>query len=183
VWNIRPLSGHEFFAQHLVEFRNNVLHGTFSERNVAFEIFDVTYTEGVLMADEEYSLTMALLMVPGIPKFTLTREEMAAWKAEGSEGGTGIGSMREFMGRTFFGDRPALAALEGLAEDLMPYLKEQWPHYISSNGRSILVHASERLASPDEVKRLETFCHGLVDAFPAHHLPEQDATINAPDQG
>ena len=74
-WNTSYLRNFNFFDSRPIERKNNSLQGKDVENNAEWEISDIVFDEGALLALEVYQTTVQVVRLPSpIPKFIIDKE-------------------------------------------------------------------------------------------------------------
>ena len=74
-WNTSYLRNFHFFDSRPIEMKTNSLQGVDAVNNTNWEIADIVFDEGALMALEVYQTTVQIIKVPvAIPKFIIDKE-------------------------------------------------------------------------------------------------------------
>ena len=74
-WETSYLRYFQFFKTRPIEKKYNVLTGVYGDHNAAWEICDITFDEGALLATEVYHTTVQMIILPfSIPKFIIEKE-------------------------------------------------------------------------------------------------------------
>ena len=73
----KKLQNFHFFDSRPIEYKENIVQGKYPEDGVEWEISDVTFSEGAMLAKEVYHSTMQYVKLPKeVPPFILRREEL-----------------------------------------------------------------------------------------------------------
>ncbi len=160
----RLIRSFQFFETRPVEYRNNILRGDYSDLGVKWEISDVTFDEGVLLATEVYRTTIQVIYLPqDLPKFTLEREEVM----------DRILSLTGYEDIDFkvFTDFSRKFVLKGLDEKairaffspkMILFFESEDIYHLESNGQALFVFKYLRLASPTNIEDMVHYSERLL---------------------
>ena len=74
-WNTSYLRNFRFFDSRPIEMKSNSLQGLDANNNAHWEIADIVFDEGALLALEVYQTTVQVVKLPSsIPKFIIDKE-------------------------------------------------------------------------------------------------------------
>lgn len=175
-WNYRPevdwdasyLQNFQFFETRPIEQKSNVINGTYPVHNVRWEISDITFDEGALIAAEVYRTTCQVVKLPfTIPHFIIEQEDLFDKVFDSVMAFTGqkdidfelfpkmsskflIKGENEEAIRTFF--TPAF----------IRFLEDSSIYHIESNGEALLIFRYLRLARTEETSKMLEFSEELL---------------------
>ncbi len=163
-WNISNIKQFQFFETRPIEYKRNILTGKYSELNTAWEISDITYDEGVLLATEVYHTTAEYLTIPfTLPKFVLEKEvffdklmQFAGYEDIDFKIFTEFS--KEFTLKS--SDKQSIEKL--FTPDLIRFFEYEDIYHLECNGSALLLFRRLRLASPREILKMNKFSHNLV---------------------
>lgn len=166
-WNISTLKIFDFFKTRPIEFKKNIIKGSYPNHNVNWEFCDVTFDEGALIAKEVYHISLEVLSLPFfIPRFTLEKErfmdkllEMAKHEDIDFE------QHKAFSDKFLLKGPDEKAIREFFTADLIDFFNHGDIYHLESNGNSLLVFKNLRLASPSEVSKMIRFSEKLIRKF------------------
>jgi carbonic anhydrase len=146
-WEVEHLKKFEFFEYHLVEHRRNRLIGSFDD-NVTWEISDVSYNDGILMASEEHHITVMILdFNKPITAFSITKENTRQLKV---------------LLKKPEQDKELPAHLTDLSE----FLSRNDSYYIEGLKSEILIMRKERLLSTKEMVSMHDYAKEFCKVMP-----------------
>lgn len=149
-WNIKPFERFIFFEFHLVDHIRNKMGGEFDD-GVAWIISDVTFTEGVMMAREEYNVTVMVLSLPErLYDFSITKEDVRKLK-------------------TYFRSGNSLEDLPDVIRDFTLEIEDSASYYIECMGKEVLIYRKERLLSTQEIIDMQSHAERLWALIPSHY--------------
>jgi hypothetical protein len=167
-WDNSSLQNFLFFNHRPLEYKENVINGTFEDLDVRWEIADITFDEGALSATEVYHSTVEVMHLPfSLPTFTLEKEGKLDKVFD---------IVRRFVGRIDidFEEYPDFSKhflLEGPDEEairklfrpsLLQFLQENEIYHIESAENKLLIFRKLRLSKTEEVSKMLIFCHDFV---------------------
>lgn len=163
----------QFFEKRPIEYRNNVIKGHYQDSNVDWEIFDVTFDEGALLAAQVYHATVQIVNLPrNIPEFVLEREEFFDKLLEF----TGFQDIDYQLFTSFSKKFVIKGADKSELEDffnqrLIHFFEHEDIYHMESNGNSIFIFKYVRLASPNNIEKMVDFSHRFIkklNSFTGH---------------
>ena len=168
-WNTSYLRNFHFFDSRPIEMKMNSLQGLDKENNAHWEIADIVFDEGALLALEVYQTTVQVVKLPTtIPKFIIDKEGLFDKVFDRVKVITGTKGDIDFKKYTDFSNKFQLSG-ENEAEirafftdDLIRFLEENEIHHIESNGEALMIFKYIHIARTDEVKNMLTFATNLL---------------------
>jgi len=168
-WNTSYLRNFNFFDSRPIERKNNSLQGIDEENNAQWEISDIVFDEGALLALEVYQTTVQVIRLPSpIPKFIIDKEGLFDKVFEKVKVFSGKKPDIDFVKHTGFSGKFQLSGKdeEGIraffTDDLIKFLEENEIHHIESNGEALMIFKYLHIAKTDEVKNMLAFSHNLL---------------------
>ncbi|MFT7035417.1 MAG: carbonic anhydrase [Cyclobacteriaceae bacterium] len=147
-WEVEHFKKFEFFEYHLVEHRRNRLIGSF-DHNVTWEISDVSYNDGILMASEEHHITVIILdFNKPITAFAITKENTRQLKV--------------LLKKT-----EKEKELPDHLTDLSEFLSRNDSYYIEGLESKILIMRKERLLGVKEIISMHEFAKEFCKVMPS----------------
>lgn len=160
----RTLRNFQFFDSRPVEYRNNILRGDYPKLDMHWEIFDVTFQEGALLAAETYRTTVQIIHVKKkLPVFTLEREEVLDRMMS-------LAGYEE-SGFKVFTDFSKKFVLKGLDEvtirnfftpKMIAFFESEDIYHLESNGEALFIFKYLRLASPRNIEDMVDYSQRLL---------------------
>lgn len=173
-WEVFDLYKFHFFESRPVEYKTNVITGEYADTGVHWELSDITFDEGALMATEVYHTTIQLIQMPfDIPEFTLEAEGLFEKIFDR------VKSLPRYRDIDFksFADFSNKFLLKGEDEDairkffmtdhIIQFLENEEVYHIESDGRVLLVFKSLRFARINEIEQMLRFSETLVSKLSA----------------
>ena len=153
----------DFFSYRPVEYTRNRLQGLYPESSVYWEISDVSFSEGALMAQEVYHLTVQVLTLPReTPAFTLTREgfldKMLQFAVQED---IDFSSFPQFSSHFVLRGPDETAIRTYFTPELIGFFEVSDVYHVETQGHEVLVFRHQRLASNREIESMIEFCEGL----------------------
>lgn len=168
-WNTSYLRNFHFFDSRPIEMKTNSLQGIDAVNNTNWEIADIVFDEGALMALEVYQTTVQIIKVPvAIPKFIIDKEGFFDKVFSGVtvfSGGKGDIDFKKYSG---FSNKFQLSGEDERAvktffkEDLIRFLENNEIHHIESNGEALMIFKYLHVARTDEVNSMLSFATNLL---------------------
>ena len=163
-WNVQEMGDFLFFDTRPIEFKKNIILGSYPDHGVDWEISDVTFDEGALLATDVYHTSIQSLKLPfEMPVFSLEKEAFLDKVLELA----GFDDI-DFKDFKTFSDK---FVLKGPNEDeirkfftpeLIKFFEEGDIYHLESNGNELLVFKYLRLATPKEILNMVRYSHKLV---------------------
>ncbi len=174
-----PLAGRvfHFFESRPIEYRRNILRGSYEELGVSWEVEDVTFDEGAFLATEEHHTTIQYLTLPlDLPPFAVERRgfldrllEFAGYRESDFVVYPDVSS--EFVIRSL----PGLDIGSLFTPALLDLLDEQPLYHFESNGSALILFRHDRLAGPAEIESMVWFSQNLVELLLAEGRAREQA--------
>jgi MFS superfamily sulfate permease-like transporter len=168
-WNTSYLRNFHFFDSRPIEKKSNSLQGIDIENNAQWEIADIVFDEGALLALEVYQTTVQIVRLPSsIPQFIIDKEglfnkifdRMKAFS--GARGDINFVKHTGFSGKFQLSGEDEDAVRTFFTEDLIHYLEENEIHHIESNGKALMIFKYIHIARTDEVRNMLDFSSNLL---------------------
>jgi MFS superfamily sulfate permease-like transporter len=163
-WNTDYLKSNKFFETRPIEYLKNRIVGSYQNK-MSWEIIDITFDEGALMAAEVHNMTMLSIRFDGnVPNFELDKERIfsrlldLAIKED-------ISIEEDFNSRfSVKGDNKA-DIKHFFNKDLRSFVNQNDKYHIESNQNVILIFRYFRVMSITEVEELVRFGEELTKQF------------------
>lgn len=168
-WNTSYLRNFHFFDSRPIEKKSNSLQGIDVENNAQWEIADIVFDEGALLALEVYQTTVQIVRLPSsIPQFIIDKEglfnkifdRMKAFS--GARGDINFVKYAGFSGKFHLSGEDEDAIRAFFTADLIRYLEENEIHHIESNGEALMIFKYIHIARTDEVRNMLDFSSNLL---------------------
>jgi len=177
-WNTSYLRNFRFFDSRPIEMKSNSLQGVDAENNAQWEIADIVFDEGALLALEIYQTTVQVVRLPSpIPRFIIDKEglfnKIFNRVRAFSESNLNIEIMKHtgFSGKFQLSGEDEEAIRTFFTDDLIQFLEENEIHHIESNGEALMIFTYLHIARTDEVPSMLSFSNNLL-----RHMGIQDAS-------
>ncbi|MCB0738838.1 MAG: SulP family inorganic anion transporter, partial [Bacteroidetes bacterium] len=163
-WEIDRCKEFHFFDTRPVEYKKNTISGKFDQIEICFEISDITFDEGALLATEVYRSTMQIIDLPfNIPSFIMEREHMMDRILELASGGDiDFSDHKKFSKKVLLHSNEADEVREFFTKELLDFFASHTIYHIESTGSSLLLFQNFRLASVEMVKGMIEFSRELT---------------------
>lgn len=177
-WNTSYLRNFHFFDSRPIEMKSNSLQGHDVENNTKWEIADIVFDEGALLALEVYQTTVHVVRLPSsIPRFIIDKEGLFDKMFDRVKA---LSRSNRDINFSNFGDFSHKFQLTGedenairtfFTDDLILFLEENEIHHIESNGEALMIFKYLHIARTDEVKKMLDFSSNLVKHMSLKNKP------------
>jgi len=168
-WNTSYFRNFHFFDSRPIEMKSNSLQGFDKENNAHWEIADIVFDEGALLALEVYQTTVQVVKLPySIPQFIIDKEGLfdkifnRVKVLSGSKGDINFKKHSEFSGKFLLSGENEDAIRDFFTDDLIHFLEKNEIHHIESNGEALMIFKYVHIARTDEVEKMLVFAHNLL---------------------
>ena len=168
-WNTSYLHNFHFFDSRPIEMKNNSLQGLDVENNAHWEIADIVFDEGALLALEVYHTTVQIVKLPSpIPRFIIDKEGLfdkvfnRVKVLSGSKGDINFEKYDDFSNKFQLSGEKRDNIRDFFTDDLIRFLEQNEIHHIESNGEALMIFKYLHIARTDEVQNMLTFAHNLL---------------------
>jgi MFS superfamily sulfate permease-like transporter len=166
-WDISYLKNFDFFISRPIELKRNSIKGSDESNSVKWEIADIVFDEGAMLALEVYLTTVLIVRLPtSIPKFTIDKEGLfdkifhkvqnISNTRDPSHISVGKSDKFNLTGH----DKDAIKNF--FNEELVHFLEENDIHHIESNGEALLIFKYLHIARTEEIQKMHTFASNLL---------------------
>lgn len=167
-WDTRSMQRFQFFESRPIEYHENIITGYYEDTGIEWEISDLTFDEGALVAMDVYHITVEVIKLPEpIPVFDLNGEAMVDRLLERLSRFTGqvpinFDDDKEFTRKFLLhgDDEEAIKAF--FSPELRRFLITSRIYHIESDGKWLLIFRRMRLARPAEIMTMALFCRKLT---------------------
>ncbi len=169
-WNTSYLRNFRFFDSRPIEMKSNSLQGIDKENNAQWEIADIVFDEGALLALEVYQTTVQVVRLPSpIPQFVIDKEglfdkvfDRVKVFSGSKQRDINFAKYSGFSGKFQLSGEDEDAIRAFFTDGLISFLEENEIHHIESNGEALMIFKYLHIARTDEVKNMLTFSHNLL---------------------
>ena len=168
-WNTSYLRNFKFFDSRPIEMKTNCLQGLDLENNARWEIADIVFDEGALLALEIYQTTVQVIRLPSpIPRFIINKEglfnKVFNRVRAFSEFNLNIELMKhtEFSGKFQLSGDDEDAIRTFFTANLIHFLEKNEIHHIESNGEALMIFKYLHIARTVEVPSMLEFSSNLL---------------------
>ncbi|MCB9046561.1 MAG: SulP family inorganic anion transporter [Chitinophagales bacterium] len=178
-WEVYDLYRFHFFESRPIEYKTNVITGEYKDTGVSWELSDITFDEGALVATEVYHTTVQVIQMPyTIPEFTLEAEGLFEKIFDR------VKSLPKYKDIDFklFSKFSNQFLLKGedeeairkffLTDHIINFLENEEVYHIESDGKALLVFKSLRFSRAAEIDKMIQFSDALVSKLQAT-VPQQ----------
>lgn len=178
----RTIRSFQFFDTRPVEYSNNQIRGRYEDLDTDWEVCDLTFDEGALLATEVYRTTVQIIhLAYELPVFTLEQEEIFDKLLQM----TGY----EDIDFKMFTDFSRKFVIKGMNEEkirsfftprIISYFESEEIYHLESNGHALFIFKYLRLASPQDIQKMIDFGARTVRKLNAltANLPPINRVIN-----
>ena len=178
-WNTSYLRNFRFFDSRPIEMKSNSLKGNDKENNAQWEIADIVFDEGAMLALEIYQTTVQVVRLPStIPKFIIDKvglfDKIFDRVVAFSESNLNIHFMKHsaFTGKFQLSGEDEEAIRTFFTDDLIRFIEQNEIHHIESNGEALMIFTYIHIARTDEVPSMLTFSSDLLKNMRLNAHPE-----------
>ena len=168
-WNTSYLRNFHFFDSRPIEMKSNSLQGLDKENNAEWEIADIVFDEGAMLALEVYQTTVQVVRLPvTIPRFIIDKEGLFDKVFEKVKVFSGKKRDINFVKYSGFSNKFQLsgenedAIRAFFTDDLIKFMENNEIHHIESNGEALMIFKYIHIARTDEVKNMLAYSHDLL---------------------
>jgi hypothetical protein len=168
-WNTSYFRNFHFFDFRPIEMKTNSLKGFDEENDAHWEIADVVFDEGAMLALEVYQTTVQVVKLPAqIPTFIIDKEGFFDTIFNKVRVLSGFNKDINFKNYPVFSKKFLLSGEDEAAirkfftDDLIQFFVENEIHHIESNGEALMIFKYIHIARTDEVQNMLTFAHNLI---------------------
>ena len=168
-WNTSYLRNFSFFDSRPIEMKSNSLQGFDKENNTQWEIADIVFDEGALLALEVYQTTVQVVRLPSrIPSFIINKEGLFDKVFErvkvfsGSRRDINFVKYAGFSGKFQLSGEDEDTIRDFFTNGLIQFLEDNEIHHIESNGEALMIFKYIHIARTDEVQNMLNFSSNLI---------------------
>lgn len=168
-WNTSYLRNFHFFDSRPIEMKLNSLQGLDLENNARWEIADIVFDEGAMLALEVYQTTVHIVHLPfEIPSFIMDKEGFLdkvfnrVKELSGNNQDINFREFPEFSSKFLLSGEDEGAIRHFFSRELVDFLTNNEIHHIESNGEALMIFKYIRVARTDEVQNMLNFAHDLL---------------------
>jgi len=166
------LQNFHFFDSRPIEYKENVIKGKYLKKKVDWEVSDVTFSEGAMLAKEVYHSSMQYIKLPyEAPQFMLRREELVdrvfdRVRVFGSMRDINFNSNPEFSKQYYLKGDEKEKIKAFFTDEMLDYFINNPIEHIECNGKEILIVGGVGITKTEDIipqiKSFEVFV-GLLD--------------------
>ncbi len=172
-WNTSYFRNFHFFDSRPIEMKSNSLQGYDVENNAQWEIADIVFDEGAMLALEVYQTTVQVVrLAEPIPRFIIDKEGFFDKIFNRVRVLSGANRYINFRKNPGFSTKFVLSGEdeEGVrdffTDELLQFMSDHEVHHIESNGEALMIFKYLHIARTDEVQKMLTFAHDLLSHMP-----------------
>ena len=159
--NNEHLRGFDYFITKEIGYTYNKI----SSKDSCYNLFDISYSEGVAIAKENIRSTMLYIKAKAFaPQFTLTKEGYLErlYSFTGKKD-IDIPGYENFSKRFYLNGKNPKKILNLFTEEIIRFFENNDYYHVESNGEAFLIFSKERIATSKEVKKLLNFGMSFSD--------------------
>jgi len=171
-WDVSYLRHFRFFTSRPVESKTNVVRGSHGDLDIQWELSDITFDEGAMLATEVYRTTIQVLHLPfQVPEFVMEREgifdkifeRVIPFKGKRD---IDFATQRDFSSRFHLRGSDEAAIRSFFSPQLIHFFQQEDIYHIESNSEAILIFKYLRVARTEDVEHMlrfsEELCQHLI---------------------
>lgn len=157
-----------FFDSRPIEKKENTLSGNYPDVGVDWEISDITFDEGALLAKEVYHTTVLALKLPfELPRFEVEKEGFVDKFFDRIKSFSGYRDIDfklfpRFSSRFLLKGPDEASITTCFTPELIRFLEQEEVYHIESNGTALLIFRYMRTAKTPEIEKMLVFSEQLV---------------------
>ena len=178
-WNTSYLRNFHFFDSRPIEMKSNSLQGFDEENNASWEIADIVFDEGAMLALEVYQTTVQIVRLPSpIPEFIIDKEGFfdkifnRVRVLSGANRDINFKKNPAFSSKFILSGADEAAIRNFFTDELLDFMANNEVHHIESNGEALLIFKYIHIARTDEVQKMLSFAHSLLSHMSLEPVPE-----------
>ena len=172
-WNTSYLRNFHFFDSRPIEMKSNSLQGFDAENDAQWEIADIVFDEGAMLALDVYQTTVQVVRLPeAIPTFIMDKEGFfdkifsRVRVLSGASRDINFKKNARFSGKFILSGEDEQGIRQFFTDELLDFLANHEVHHIESNGEALMIFKYLHIARTDEVQNMLTFAHDLISHMP-----------------
>ncbi len=176
-YNINSLKEFNFFKSRPVQYKKNTVSGFDVELKVRWEISDINFDLGVLVAAERHHTTVQVIELPfRIPEFSIEKEVFHDKLLElAGVDDIDFEDYKEFSSRFSLKGPDEKAIRTLFSKDIINFFYKKDIYHLESSGNQLLIFKYLRLASPSESLKMYHFSRQLVKKLKGVYEISQDS--------
>ncbi len=169
-WDTSYLKNFHFFDSRPIEMKTNSLQGLDTQNNSSWEIADIIFDEGAMLALEVYQTTVLIVKLPpnSMPSFTIQKEGLfdkifsRVKVFSGANKDINFTKHSGFSAKFILSGEDENAIRDFFNEDLINFLEKNKIHHIESNGEALMIFKYLHIAHTDEVQSMLSFSSNMI---------------------
>jgi len=168
-WNTSYLRNFHFFDSRPIEMKSNSLQGYDEKNDAHWEIADIVFDEGAMLALEVYQTTVQVVRLPSrIPKFVIDKEglfdkifnRVKVFSRKNRD--IDFAAHPNFSRKFYLSGDDEESIQSFFTNDLIEFLDENEIHHIESTGDALMIFNFVHIARTEEVKNILNFSSNLL---------------------
>ena len=168
-WNTSYLKNFHFFDSRPIEMKSNSLQGKDTENNAQWEIADIVFDEGAMLALEVYQTTVQIVKLPRtIPTFKIDKEGLfdklfdRVRVFSRSNQDIDFEKHPNFSRKFYLSGEDETAIRSFFTDNLIGFLDKNEIYHIESNGEALMIFKYIHIARTEEVQNILAFSSNLL---------------------
>ncbi len=151
------LQNFHFFDSRPIEYKENIIKGNYLGKKVDWEISDVTFSEGAMLAKEVYHTSVQYIKLPkDVPEFVLRREELVdrvfdRVRVFSSMRDINFSSSPEFSKQYYLKGEHKEQIREFFTEDILTYFINNPIEHLECNGKEIIIVGGVGITKTEDI--------------------------------
>ena len=173
--NFKGLESFHFFDSRPIEYKENILKGAYLEDLINWELTDVTFSEGAMLAREVYHCTVQIIDLPAkAPTFILRREEFVdrfidRVRVFGSMGDIDFKENPDFSKQYFLKGSNESEIRAYFKPEVLEFFEEHQAYHIECNGKQLLIVSPVGVTTVPEVEAQIKTMENLIAILKEFH--------------
>jgi len=167
-WNTSYLQNFQFFETRPIERKTNSIVGSYTGNNIYWEMADVTFDEGAMLATEVYHTTVQIIRLPfEIPKFVLEKEGyfdkiFDRVMAFSGQKDIDFELFTHFSKKFLLKGEDEETIRDFFTPELIRFFENQEIYHVESNGEALLIFKYLRPAKTEEATTMVEYSEELL---------------------
>ncbi|TNE46476.1 MAG: SulP family inorganic anion transporter [Deltaproteobacteria bacterium] len=163
-WDASYFQNFQFFERRLMEFKENVIYGSYEGHRVTWEIADLTFDEGALLVEEFHTTAQVLYLPKPLPEFIVERREFFDNLMELVRHDDLDYQYFTKFSKRFVVKGKSLKALEDFfTPNLINFFETHDIYHLECNGEALLLFRNFRLERPNGIVSMNQFSRELLE--------------------
>jgi MFS superfamily sulfate permease-like transporter len=167
-WNTSYLQNFQFFETRPIERKTNSIVGSYANTNIYWEMADITFDEGALVATEVYHTTVQIIRLPfDLPQFVLEKEGyfdkiFDRVMAFSGQKDIDFELFTHFSKKFLLKGEDEATIRQLFTPELIHFFENEDIYHVECNGEALLIFQYLRLAKTEEATKMVDFSEVLL---------------------